>query len=133
MVDFRYGISFEETVDPAALNAYPDGPKDGWQLKSRDPVRTPFQWDGTKNAGFCDCRDKTWLPVNNNYPNLNLALQKSMRKSTFNYYKELSVLRKDVTMMRGDYKSFVQNQVLGYTRYELIHPPSSYHFFNNFV
>lgn len=116
MTDLRFGISFEETVDPAALNAYPDGPKDGWQWKSRDPERTPFQWDGTKNAGFCKCRDKTWLPVNPNYPNLNLALQKSMRKSTFNHYKDLSRLRKDETMMKGDYRSFVQNQVLGYIR-----------------
>lgn len=116
MVDFRYGISFEETKDPAALNAYPDGPRDGWQLKSRDPERTPFQWDDSGFAGFCECKEKTWLPVNDNYPKLNLALQKSLRKSTFNYYKELSELRKDETMMKGDYKSFVQNHVFAYTR-----------------
>lgn len=116
MVDYRYGISFEETLDPAALNAYPDGPRDGWEWKSRDPERTPFQWDDTNFAGFCECKDKTWLPVNDNYPDLNLARQKSLRKSTFNYYKELSELRKDETMMKGDYKSFVKNQVLGYTR-----------------
>lgn len=116
MVDYRYGISFEETLDPAALNAYPDGPTDGWEWKSRDPERTPFQWDDTDFAGFCECKDKTWLPVNDNYPDLNLARQKSLRKSTFNYYKELSELRRDETMMEGDYKSFVKNQVLGYTR-----------------
>lgn len=116
MVDNRFGISFDETVDPAALNAYPDGPRDGWQWKSRDPERTPYQWDDTDDAGFCQCYEKTWLPVNDNYPSLNLALQKSLRKSTFNFYKELSALRTDVTMMKGDYKSFVQNQVLGYTR-----------------
>lgn len=120
MVDFRYGISFDETLDPAALNAYPDGPKDGWQWKSRDPERTPFQWDATKNAGFCNCSGKTWLPVNDNYPSLNLARQKSLIKSTFRYYKELSKLRKDETMMTGDYQSFVQSDVLGYTRYAIM-------------
>lgn len=116
MVDNRFGISFEETVDPAALNEYQSGPRDGWQWKSRDPVRTPFQWDDTDHAGFCKC-NKTWLPVNDNYPSLNLARQKSAVKSTFKFYQQLSELRKDETMMRGDFKSFIQNEVLGYTRY----------------
>ncbi|XP_037024758.1 maltase 2-like [Bradysia coprophila] len=116
MEDFRFGISFDETLDPAALNAYPEGPRDGWQWKSRDPERTPFQWDDTKNAGFCNCTGKPWLPVNDNYPKLNLAHQKASSKSTFRYYKELAQLRKDETMIRGDYKSFVHNDVFGYTR-----------------
>lgn len=118
MVDFRNGISFEETVDPQACNAYPDGPRDGWEWASRDPVRTPFQWDDSEFSGFCECgNNSTWLPVNTNYQQLNLALQKSWRKSTFNYYKELSELRKDETMMGGSYASFVENQVFAYTRY----------------
>lgn len=117
MVDFRYGISFEDTVDPQACNAYSSGPVDGWQWASRDPVRTPFQWDDTDDAGFCQCgTNKTWLPVNDNYQTLNLALQKSRRKSTFKYYKELSHLRQDATMKEGKYDSFVENEVFAYTR-----------------
>lgn len=119
MVDFRYGISFEDTVDPQACNAYPDGPvDDGWQWASRDPVRTPFQWDDSSNAGFCECgNNKTWLPLNTNYRDLNLELQKSRRKSTFKFYKELSELRKDDTMQENGYESFVVNDVFAYTRY----------------
>lgn len=118
MVDFRYGISFEDTVDPQACNAYSNGPvDDGWISMSRDPVRTPFQWDDSSNAGFCACgNNKTWLPVHDNYRNLNLNLQKSWRKSTFNFYKELSELRKDDTMQEGAYTSFVVNDVFAYTR-----------------
>lgn len=117
MVDFRDGISFADTVDPQACNAYPNGPVDGWQWASRDPVRTPFQWDDSTNAGFCQCgTNKTWLPVNTNYQSLNLERQKSWRKSTFGYYKELSALRQDDTMMEGDFESFVVNDVLAYTR-----------------
>jgi alpha-glucosidase len=43
-------ISFEETVDPAGLNAGPER----YELFSRDPERTPFQWDNTSNSGRCD-------------------------------------------------------------------------------
>lgn len=118
MVDFRYGISYEETVDPQACNAYTVKPEeDGWQWASRDPVRTPFQWDDSNDAGFCECgSNNTWLPVHDNYRSVNLALQKSWRKSTFNFYKELSELRKDDTMMEDGYESFVVNEVLAYTR-----------------
>lgn len=116
MVDFRDGISFEDTVDPQACNKYPDGPGEDWQWSSRDPERTPFQWDDSAFAGFCQCTTKTWLPVNDNYPKLNLELQKSWRKSTYNFYKELSELRKEQTMMEGGYESFVENQVFGYIR-----------------
>ncbi|KAJ6650164.1 Maltase 2 [Pseudolycoriella hygida] len=125
MVDYRYGILFNETVDPQACNAYPDGPvDDGWIWKSRDPVRTPFQWDDSENAGFCECgTNRTWLPVNSNYKKLNLELQKSWRKSTFNYYKELSELRQDDTMKEGGYESFVVNEVFAFTRTVEGHDP----------
>lgn len=46
MQDFR-DISWEDTVDPPARNVGPDKYKE----VSRDPVRTPFQWSGEKNAG----------------------------------------------------------------------------------
>lgn len=40
-------ISWEDTQDPQACNAG----RDKYQSRSRDPNRTPFQWDATKNAG----------------------------------------------------------------------------------
>jgi alpha-glucosidase len=40
-------ISFEDTVDPAGRNVGPER----YALFSRDPERTPFQWDGTLNSG----------------------------------------------------------------------------------
>jgi alpha-glucosidase len=40
-------ISWEDTVDPAGCNMG----EDRYEAFSRDPARTPFQWDNSKNAG----------------------------------------------------------------------------------
>lgn len=40
-------ISWEDTQDPQACNTDPEH----YQARSRDPARTPFQWDDTTNAG----------------------------------------------------------------------------------
>jgi len=46
MVDKR-DISWEDTQDPQACNAG----KEHYAAASRDPERTPFQWNAEKNAG----------------------------------------------------------------------------------
>jgi len=40
-------ISWEDTKDPQGCNAG----RDGFEKASRDPARTPFQWDNTTSAG----------------------------------------------------------------------------------
>lgn len=83
---------------------------------SRDPERTPFQWDGTKNAGFSNA-DRTWLPVNPNYVDLNLQAEKSAAKSHFKFYQKLMQLRKLDTFQYGDLKIIALNQnVFAYVR-----------------
>lgn len=113
MEDFR-DISFEDTQDPQAANTN----KEIYQLYTRDPVRTPFQWDATAYAGFtAPTAAKTWLPVHPNYKDLNLAAQKAAPKSIFKLYKHLIQLRKDETFMYGEFESkALINNVLGYTR-----------------
>lgn len=46
MADY-FNISWEATQDPQACNA----DKQSYQKFTRDPCRTPFQWDDTKNSG----------------------------------------------------------------------------------
>lgn len=42
-------VSWEDTVDPSGCNT--DDPINYWK-SSRDPERTPFQWNSDKNAGM---------------------------------------------------------------------------------
>ena len=60
---------------------------------SRDNARTPFQWDASPNAGFTS--GSPWLPVNPNYPRLNLAEQRERDDSVYAFYRKLIALRRD--------------------------------------
>ena len=77
-------ITWEETEDPAALQSN----ETVYLEHSRDPVRTPFQWDNTTSAGFSNTTGKTWLPMNANFLTVNLAAQKAANYSTFQLYKD---------------------------------------------
>lgn len=94
-------ITWAETVDPQACNNF----EENYKGTSRDPSRTPFQWDATTNAGFSTSRDGTWLPVNQNYQELNLKAQKEAEKSTYKFYKELVQLRKTDALIYGGFVS----------------------------
>uniref|UniRef100_A0A182K2M2 alpha-glucosidase n=1 Tax=Anopheles christyi TaxID=43041 RepID=A0A182K2M2_9DIPT len=107
-------ITFEETQDPQAANTNPDV----YQEFTRDPVRTPFQWDATAYAGFTAASaPKTWLPVHPNYREVNLAAQKAANDSMFKLYQKLIKLRQEHAFLHGDFDSKVMlNNVFGYTR-----------------
>jgi alpha-glucosidase len=112
MQDHR-DISWDDTTDPWACNT--NDPSDFSGL-SRDPARTPFQWDATTNAGF-NQDASTWLPVHPNYTDNNLAAQMSDKKSFYQIYKQLLHLRKNSTFVSGDFESRVLSEnVFGYTR-----------------
>ena len=59
----------------------------------RDNARTPMQWDTSKNAGF-SISDKTWLPVNPNYKDINVESALANPESIFYTYQQLVELRK---------------------------------------
>ncbi|XP_055375861.1 maltase 2-like isoform X2 [Condylostylus longicornis] len=111
MIDYRE-ITWEETKDPAALNTN----KEVYKKYSRDPERTPFQWDDSKNAGF-SVGDTTWLPVNPNYKNLNLKKEIEEKRSHYQLYKKLVSLRKLPTLRNGNFYPLALNRnVLAYKR-----------------
>lgn len=111
MTDNR-AITWEETDDPQACQTN----STVFQEFTRDPVRTPFQWDDTLNAGFSSAQ-RTWLPVHRNYRTRNLAAQKEAVKSTFKLYQHLIALRKNDIFKNGSYKSVaIGNDLLGFVR-----------------
>lgn len=59
--------------------------------QSRDNARTPFQWDDSPLAGFTD--GKPWLPVNTEYPGVNVKDEESTPDSLLRYWQELIRLR----------------------------------------
>lgn len=60
---------------------------------NRDEMRTPMQWNSTKNAGFSTA-EKTWLPVQENFKTVNATTESSDENSMLNFIKQLTELRK---------------------------------------
>lgn len=127
MVDYRE-ISWEDTLDPQACNT---NDPDIYQSFSRDPQRTPFQWDATAFAGFKEASGADpWIQIHPNYQTVNLAAQQTADKSYYKLYKELALLRKNETFVNGQFKSAVLNQtVFGLIRWDA---ESSYAILVNF-
>lgn len=92
-------LSWNDTVDPAACNSNPTI----YERFSRDPERTPFQWNDQKNAGFSSA-EKTWLPVANNYKQINVQTESIGERSHLKVYNSLQVLRRENTMKNGDFR-----------------------------
>ena len=65
--------------------------------RSRENARTPVQWTGEKNGGFCDA--EPWFPVNPNYPGINVAAAEADPDSLLHWYRALLAFRKENPMV----------------------------------
>lgn len=106
-------ISWSETQDPQACNTNPQV----YHQYSRDPARTPFQWNGEMHAGFSNGL-RTWLPVGTNYKTLNVEVQEKAEKSHLKLFKTLTQLRKKPAFQTGFYESAknMDDEVFAYLR-----------------
>uniref|UniRef100_A0A182MQP9 alpha-glucosidase n=1 Tax=Anopheles culicifacies TaxID=139723 RepID=A0A182MQP9_9DIPT len=112
MVDYR-DMSWEDSLDPQGCNV---GPEE-YKWKSRDPQRTPFQWDDTFNAGFSRA-NKTWLPVYPYYRQNNLQKQLESDWSHYQVYTEAVKLRRHRVFREGSFRSrALSEHVFGFVRY----------------
>lgn len=87
------------------------------QLLSRDNGRTPMQWDDSEHAGFTS--GTPWLPVNENYKEVNVAAEEKDPNSVLNYFRKMLKLRNDnPVLVYGDYKLLKPDhpEVYAYTR-----------------
>lgn len=78
-------IPEEEVKDPQGLNM------PGKNL-SRDPARTPMQWDTTENAGFTVATP--WLRLARKYKQVNVEVQRGNPSSMLHLFKHLITLRR---------------------------------------
>jgi alpha-glucosidase len=114
MLDYR-DISWDKTLDPQACNTNdPNNYKDA----SRDPQRTPFQWDSSAYAGFKTASgQEPWVEINPNYRTLNLAAQKTAAKSFYKLFTSLAKLRNDEVFVKGSFETYAFNDdVFSYKR-----------------
>lgn len=98
----RVIASIDEVDDIESINMYKDRITKGFtneelidviNKKGRDNARTPMHWDGTDQAGFTT--GEPWLPVQPNYPEINVQYALEDPNSIYYTYKQLIQLRKD--------------------------------------
>jgi alpha-glucosidase len=88
----------------------PQREQDPWGLRvpglglGRDPERTPMQWDSSPNAGFSTA--EPWLPVGDNYKEVNVALEERDPNSMLSFFRALTALRRATPALSvGSYTS----------------------------
>jgi alpha-glucosidase len=95
-------IPFEEVQDPQGLNM-PD------KNLSRDPCRTPMQWDKSVGAGFTT--GNPWLRLSAASRRVNVEVQKDVPWSHLSLYRRLIKLRQSQpSLMWGDYQPILADQ-----------------------
>ncbi|HEK9988018.1 glucan 1,6-alpha-glucosidase DexB [Streptococcus equi] len=93
----------------------------------RDNARTPMQWNSQKNAGFSTA-DQTWLPVNPNHQEINVANALADPDSVFYTYQKLIQLRQtqdwlveaDYQLLQTSDKVFAYKRQLGRETYLVV-------------
>ncbi len=86
---------------------------------NRDEVRTPMQWDASRNAGFCPEDVRPWLPVNDNRSERNVAAQQDDPNSLLSLHRRLLHLRRQEPALHAGSLELLPStphQVLAYTR-----------------
>ncbi|KAI8118981.1 putative maltase H [Lucilia cuprina] len=106
-------VTWEETVDTQGCNASPET----YESYSRDPERTPYQWDASNKAGFTR-GDHTWLPVASDYIHNNALSQLRAPRSHLLLFKKLIKLRQEPSMREGALNiQAILDDILIYSRY----------------
>ncbi|SDR05460.1 alpha,alpha-phosphotrehalase [Virgibacillus salinus] len=112
--------------DVESLNAYESLLRSGkpedevlaiLQQKSRDNARTPMQWSAGNHAGFSSTTP--WIPIADNYEQINAEKALSNPNSIFSHYQELVDLRKKYDIITyGDYQLLLKDNdsVFAYKR-----------------
>ena len=76
---------------------------------SRDPERSPMQWDSSDHAGFCAAQATPWLPIADDYQMYNVAEEQHDPRSFLMLTRRLLELRRAIPALTlGSYQSIEQ-------------------------
>ena len=76
---------------------------------SRDPIRTPMQWNSGPNAGFAPANVAPWLPLASDYQIYNVASEQNDPRSLLSLTRALLALRRSLPALTlGSYRSLDQ-------------------------
>ena len=90
-------ISQDRLCDPQGLRLGPE--------RSRDPGRTPMQWNSDPFSGFSSV--EPWLPINRDFTVNNAAVQAAEPASVLNLYRSLLRYRRsDPVLLSGSYETY---------------------------
>ncbi|WP_025672968.1 glycoside hydrolase family 13 protein [Salinivibrio socompensis] len=107
-----YDLRVAEGVDPDTM-------MEAVYQNSRDNARTPMQWENAPQAGFT--QGTPWLPVNPNYPTINVARATENSGSVLYHYRELIKLRKQYpVIVYGQFAPVAEDHsdVIAYERFD---------------
>ena len=105
--------------------------QDPWGIRvpglGRDPCRTPMEWDEQIHAGFAPPdTQNTWLPIGENYQQVNVDIQLRQPGSLLDLYRKLLAYRKIAPALQiGNYIPIdgVHEDCFAFRRYIPGHPP----------
>ena len=119
-------LPIEDYVDIEIHNIYKERTEAGWNpedvmasiyARGRDNARTPVQWSGEEGAGFTT--GTPWLPINENYREINAEAALAAEDSVFHYYQKLIQLRKSYDVFRSGWFELLMEEdekIFAYTR-----------------
>jgi alpha-glucosidase len=115
-------LYYADELGIARVPIPPEATQDRWEKNepglglSRDPCRTPFQWDSTPNAGFT--LGKPWLPVDPDYQTCNVEALRQDSTSMLNLYRHMiAIRRRHAALTTGAFRLVsAQENVLVYDR-----------------
>jgi alpha-glucosidase len=109
-------LGMKDVPIPANEVQDPQGLRMPGKNLSRDPERTPMQWEATAHAGFSKARP--WLRIGPGYKRENVQAQKDDPYSMLCLYKRLIQLRQsEPALMYGAYKPlYSDHQAIAFTR-----------------
>ena len=101
-------IGMEDVTIPAGQVQDPQEKNIPGKGLGRDPERTPMQWDASENAGFTS--GEPWLPVMDNYREINVEEEEKDEGSMLQLYKRLIKLRVSEPALQRSKSSIVPNK-----------------------